>query len=97
MIDSGMMQKRWVKVVPHVVDTFLLLSAITLCVILAQYPFQAGWVTEKLIGLILYIFFGLVVLKIGKDKKIKTLGFVLALSTIALMGKIAITKQGILF
>lgn len=97
MTDSGMMQKKWVKVVPHIIDTFLLISAITLCVILSQYPFVTGWLTEKFIGLILYILFGLLALKLGKDKKIKTVGFVLAIGTIAVMGKLAVTKQAILF
>jgi len=97
MTDSAMMQKKWVKVVPHIVDTFLLISALVLCVILSQYPFATGWLTEKFIGLLLYIFFGLLALKIGKDKKIKTVGFVLAIGTIAFMGKLAISKQAFLF
>lgn len=97
MTDSAMMQKKWVKVVPHIVDTLLLTSALVLCVILTQYPFVTAWLTEKLIGLILYIGFGLLALKLGKDKKIKTVGFVLAIATIAFMGKLAVTKQAVLF
>lgn len=97
MTDSAMMQKKWVKIVPHIVDTLLLISAMVLCVLLSQYPFATGWLTEKFIGLLLYIFFGLLALKIGKDKKIKTIGFVLAIGTIAFMGKLAVTKQALLF
>jgi len=37
--DAEKLQKKWVKVLPHIVDTVLLASAITLCVILQQYPF----------------------------------------------------------
>lgn len=97
MTDSAMMQKKWVKIVPHIVDTFLLISAMVLCVLLSQYPFATGWLTEKFIGLLLYIFFGLLALKIAKDKKIKTIGFVLAIGTIVFMGKLAVTKQALLF
>jgi uncharacterized membrane protein SirB2 len=61
---SAMMQKRWVKVVPHVVDTLLLLSGISLIFITHFYPFspQGTWLTEKLFGVIIYIALGFVAL-----------------------------------
>ena len=96
MTDSDMMQKKWVKVAPHIIDTLLLTSALVLCVILSQYPFVTGWLTEKFIGLILYIGFGLLALKLGKDKNIKTVGFVFAIATVVFMVKLAITKQAFL-
>lgn len=97
MTNSGMMQKKWVKIAPHVIDSMLLVSALVLCVIISQYPFMTGWLTEKFIGLVLYIGFGLLALKLGKDKKVKTVGFIFAVATIAFMGKLAVTKQALLF
>ena len=35
LMDSGMLQKKWVKILPHVNDTLLLLCAIVLCVMSA--------------------------------------------------------------
>lgn len=97
MSNSGMMSKKWVRVVPHVVDTVLLASAITLCVILSQYPLYQGWLTEKIIGLIAYIILGLFALKLGKNKMIKSVAFVGAVAIFAMIGKIAVTKQPFIF
>lgn len=90
---SQMLNKKWVRIVPHVIDTVLLASALTLCVIIAQYPFVHGWVTEKVIGVVLYIFLGLVALKKAKTIPIKSLAMVGAIAVLAVIGKLAITKQ----
>ncbi len=89
-----MLEKKWVKVVPHIVDTFLLLSALTLCVLISQYPFVNGWLTEKLFAVIAYIVMGYVCLK-GRTVTLRWVGLIGALSWIALIGKLAVTKQAI--
>ena len=38
MRGSAVLQQRWVKITPHVVDTILLMSAITLAVQIQQDP-----------------------------------------------------------
>ena len=43
MQGSPMLARRWVRVVPHVVDTALLASAIALAVMIGQYPLVHGW------------------------------------------------------
>ena len=48
--DSSRLNQRWVRIVPHVVDTLLLGSAIALAVIGAQYPLAQDWLTAKQIG-----------------------------------------------
>lgn len=95
--QSQMMEKKWVKILPHVVDTVLLLSALTLCVLLSQYPFVDAWLTEKVLGLVMYIFMGTIALKIGKTGFMRTVGFVGALSWLAFIAVIAVTKQPLLF
>ena len=47
---SSLLQQRWVKIVPHVVDTVLLASAIAMAVMIRQYPFIAPWLTAKVVG-----------------------------------------------
>src|ERR1700675_3570921 len=66
---SSLLQQRWVKIVPHVVDTALLASAIAMVVMIRQYPFIAPWLTAKVLGLILYIALGSVALKRGKSQR----------------------------
>lgn len=85
------LQKKWVKIVPHVIDTVLLASAIWLCIILSQYPLVNGWLTAKVIGVIAYILFGMVALKSTTTVK-KWGGFAGALIVLALTAKIAVTK-----
>ena len=65
MRASPLLAQRWVKIVPHVVDTILLLSAIVLAVRLRQYPFYADWLTAKVVGLVVYIGLGSLALKYG--------------------------------
>jgi len=95
--DAEKLQKKWVKVLPHIVDTVLLASAITLCVILQQYPFVNSWLTDKLFGLICYIGFGLLALKLGKTMPVRWVGFIGALAMIAFLGKVAVLKQAVIF
>ncbi|MBE1301631.1 MAG: invasion protein [Alteromonadaceae bacterium] len=90
---SELLQKKWLKITPHVVDTVLLLSAATLCVVIAQYPFVHAWLTEKLIAVIAYIFLGLVALKLAKNNLQRSLAFVGALAMLAMIGKLAVLKQ----
>lgn len=54
------------KVLPHIIDTFLLIFAIWLCVMISQYPLTDHWLTAKVIGLIAYIGFGVIAIKQGK-------------------------------
>lgn len=79
MANSGMLQKKWVKILPHVNDTLLLLCAIVLCVMSQQYPIQQDWLTVKVVALIAYIVLGVVALKRGKTKTIRIVAFFAAL------------------
>ncbi|MGV3346264.1 SirB2 family protein [Enterobacteriaceae bacterium LUAb1] len=99
LCGSGMLHKRWVRIVPHVNDTCLLLSGIALISLTHFYPFtvQGAWLTEKLLGVILYITLGGVVLsRRPYVNKIRWAGFILALVTLGLIIWLAITKMPLL-
>ena len=66
--DSPLLRERWVRIVPHLVDTVLLASAIAMAVMIRQYPFVSGWVSAKVIALVIYILLGTVALKRGRTK-----------------------------
>jgi uncharacterized membrane protein SirB2 len=57
-IDSAMLGRRWVKVLPHLVNTILLVSGIALAVYLSMSPADQPWLMAKIVGLILYIGLG---------------------------------------
>jgi uncharacterized membrane protein SirB2 len=96
-MQSPMLQKKWLKILPHIVDTLLLVSAGTLCVILKQYPFVDAWVTEKLLALIMYIFMVTLALRLARTAFMRAIGLIGALSWIAYAGMVAVSKQPILF
>ncbi|MBI1891524.1 MAG: SirB2 family protein [Burkholderiales bacterium] len=91
--DSALLQRRWVKIVPHIIDTILLVSALTMVVWSAQYPFAQSWLTAKVLGLILYIALGTIALKRGKTKTVRTTAFVAALAVFGYIVIVAITRQ----
>lgn len=93
LAQSPLLNARWVRVVPHVVDTVLLASAAWLAVMLQQYPFVHGWLTAKVLGLFAYIGFGVVALRRGRTKGTRTFFFVLALASAAYVVWVALTRD----
>lgn len=91
--ESPIVQKKLVKVLPHVIDTVLLVSAIFLVVMSGQYPFVVPWVTAKVLGLIVYIGLGVVAMRIAKTKRTRVIAYVLAIATAAYIVMVATTKQ----
>ena len=75
---SPIMSQRWIRIVPHVVDTLLIVSAIALAISIHQYPFLDAWLTAKLIGLLLYIGLGFVALRYGRSKKVLLPAWIMA-------------------
>ena len=91
--ESPLLARRWVRVVPHVVDTVLLASAIALAVMLRQYPFVHGWLTAKVAGLALYIALGMVALRFGATRRIRIGAWLLAQVVFAYVVAVALTKN----
>lgn len=71
---------RWVRVVPHVIDTVLLASAIALAVTTAQYPFVQPWLTAKVLALLVYIVLGTVAIRRGRTRRVRIIAWILALT-----------------
>ena len=78
--DSPIMRQRWVKIVPHYIDTALLASALALAYTIGQYPFVDAWLTAKFFGLVLFILLGTIALKHGKSKSIRIAAWFAALA-----------------
>ncbi len=84
--------RRWVKIVPHVVDTVLLLSALWLAWELGAQGTR-GWLAAKIAGLAVYIALGAVALKRGRTRATRTVAFVAALATFGYIVSVAVTKS----
>lgn len=91
--ESAMLQRRWVKIVPHIVDTLLLASAVTLAVWSSQYPFAQNWLTAKIVALLAYIVLGMFALRLGKTRPVRIAAFIGALAVFAYIVKVAVTRQ----
>ncbi|WP_445780209.1 SirB2 family protein [Shewanella sp.] len=94
--QSPIMEKKFVKVAPHVIDTFLLLSGFTLCFMIKQYPFVDPWMTEKIICVVAYIALGIMALKSNRNKLFKFFAFIGAIGWVVLAAKLAHFKQVVL-
>ena len=90
---SPMLTRRWVRVVPHVVDTALLASAVALAVMTEQYPLVQGWLTAKCFGLVAYIVFGTIALKRGRTPGIRIAAYSGALLAFAYIVAVAMTRS----
>lgn len=95
--ESPLRQHRLARVLPHVVDTLLLGSAVTMAWMSGQYPFVNGWLTAKLFGLLAYILLGMMALKRGRTLAIRRGYFCLALLSYAYIVGVALSRNPTIF
>lgn len=91
--DSPLLQRRWLKIAPHVNDTVLLAAALVLTALTGQYPFVDAWVTAKVFGLIGYIVLGSLALKPGLGKGARMACWLAALAVFAYIVAVALSKD----
>lgn len=97
MHESSWLARRWVRIMPHVVDTLLLASAIALAVMIRQYPFTTPWLTAKVTGLAVYIVLGMMALKRGKTKRARITAWIAAQAVFLYVVTVAFTKNAVPF
>lgn len=97
MQGSAALQQRWVKITPHVVDTVLLTSAIALAIMIHQNPIHNSWLSAKVVGLLLYIGFGMIALRFGKTRKARISAWIAAQIVFFYIVLVALTKNPLLF
>lgn len=96
LTGSALLQRKFFKVAPHIIDTFLLLSAGALMVTIQQYPFVNPWLTEKLLAVLAYIALGVMAFR-GRTTTLRVFAFIGALGWLVLAVKLAMTKTPVLF
>ena len=93
LAGAGWVQGRAAKTVPHLVDTVLLLSALTLAWMLRLTPGNAPWLLAKIVGLVVYVGLGVVALRPGSSRTLRAAAWVGALATAAWIVSVALTKN----
>ncbi len=81
------------RIASIVIDTVLLTAAVLLTLIVHQYPFLNGWLTAKVLLLVLYVVLGSIALRRAKSRMGQIAAFGAALLTFAAIVGVAITHQ----
>jgi uncharacterized membrane protein SirB2 len=90
--ESPMRNAKWMRIAPHVIDTFLLLFGIALAVTLSLSPLANGWLMAKIVGLVAYVGFGVMAMR-ARTRPLKIVGFVLAIASVGYIFAVAYSKQ----
>jgi len=93
LTDSPLLARRWVRVVPHVNDTVLLIAAIWLTTVIQQYPGTSAWLTAKVAALIAYILIGTVAIRRGSTKRVRAVAWVAAQLVFLYIVAVALTRD----
>ncbi len=89
MADSPWQRTAVLRYLPHAVDTVLLTTALMLTTVIHQYPFAVGWLTTKVVLLVIYILLGSVAIKHGRTKRVRVTAFIAATATVAFLVTVA--------
>jgi len=93
LMESPRLGQRWVRIAPHVVDSALLASAIALVVTTRQYPLAAGWLTAKVVALLVYIGLGMVALRLGRSRGVRITAWLAAQAVFFYIVCVALTRN----
>jgi uncharacterized membrane protein SirB2 len=87
--------RKWkaLRILPHVVDTVLLASAIWLTIEIHQYPIVNGWLTVKVIALVIYIGLAMQALNVTRSQSTRRFMFLAAVAVFAFIVTVARTHS----
>lgn len=90
-LNPKLLQKKWLKLSPHVIDSFLLLSGIALLIQGRWLDANYAWLIVKGLILIAYINLGMLSLrKVGRQRLLAASG---AIACLILIVEIAVNKK----
>jgi len=85
------LQIKFIKIAPHIIDTLLLVSGITLVIQGDWYEKEFTWLIAKVVILLVYIGLGVVTMR--KNGMVRWIAFIGALSCYAYIAMVAMTKN----
>lgn len=97
LMGSAQLDKKWVKISPHIIDTLLLTLGVVLAIQLYLNPIEHLWLGEKLIAVIAYIFTGYYTLKLARNKTMQIIGYLGAMGWVMLVIRLAMSKENVFF
>jgi len=77
---SPNLQHPVARTAPHILDTVLLLAGLGLLWTLRLNPLTQAWLLAKFAGLIAYVLLGMIAIRRGPTKRVRTIAFVGAIA-----------------
>lgn len=97
-VQLGGQWARWAMMAPlrylsYAIDTVLLTAALMLATVLRQYPFVHGWLTVKVLVLVVYVILGSLALKRGRTRSVRSAAWIAALLAYGFIISVARSHQ----
>lgn len=87
---SPALNSRVARILPHVVDTVLLLTAIAMAVMIGALP---AWLMVKIVALLVYIVVGSIAIKRGRTLVSRAVAGLVAIAVFGFIVSVALTKS----
>ncbi|MEP5569226.1 MAG: SirB2 family protein [Halioglobus sp.] len=84
---------RLVRVLPHLIDTLLLASAVAMLFIWGVSPLELPWVMAKIVALLVYIGLGMAVMRFAKSREWRVTAYIAALAVAAYIVSVALSHS----
>jgi len=93
MTDPVLLDRKWVRILPHVVDAIFLASGVGLIYALRLQVLQNGWLLTKFAVLFVYVVLGSVALRRGRSMAIRKTAFTFAVISFVYIVGVALSKS----
>lgn len=93
MRRSPLLQRPWLRRLPHINDTLLFGAGVWLAFLTHQVPFVDAWITVKLGAVLLYIILGFIALREKFAGSVRLASGIAALGVVAYVVRVAVTKN----
>lgn len=97
ILQSPVIKHRAMKVLPHIIDTVLLVSGVVMAITWFSLPVTQYWLIAKISALLLYILFGLLMLRWGVNSRRRWLGLIGGLLVYGYIVGVAHSKSALSF
>lgn len=94
-LNPELLKQKWLKIAPHVIDTLLLLSGLTLVFKGNWLAGDFGWIVAKIIVLVAYI--GLATIALRREGQQRLQAAAGAIICLLYIVGVAVTKNALLF
>lgn len=96
---AAWVRRRLARVLPHLVDTVLLLSAVGMLSVIHLWPGGVPWLRAKIVGLVVYISLGVLALRparghdVARPGVVNLIAWIGALLVFGYIASVALTKS----